>query len=543
MTHNSASDLDQILQRDVRREMIPKIGRNPWVTVHEEVKEVRYIHSSLVPDASVLEVLASSAWELYSGDGGHEVLRDEEQGHTYSRWGGPHGVEPLVWVRNYDGIRPAEIELSEEYRLFHNLSHHRERGEFLRITKDGAEEVVGRIQGMRCDLRLRDLLQYLAIRRMHLAVYFLVWRESATLLEMLPPDEVEVEVRDDLTCYDFEAFDAESRPGTTSRTVGKKLIRPQAPDSSGIWPYEAEEVFEPFIIRTDEAGRSVEHTCDPDLLADYFGKNPGAPHYLTPVFFRRAVLMRYFANPSKYTVLDGRLKCASLWELKIDNNHPDLVTVALGDLGRGLPAGERLHWKAHNVPPDGAVISEVNFRRNFLGEWTDAEAPDLVFRAAYERLHGPWESRFGWRLYRPLHSGDEHCLGSLRRLLAEEQAEFDELIKNLTKLLVDQLNDTAIQAMLPSKVKDERGIAKFARLLTQTGQPNAARHFGFLHSLQALRSTGAAHGKGGDYENLMRRLNYEGRPLSTVLDEILVRAAQMLNDLRVWAESMTETET
>lgn len=535
----AASETDRILQRDVRGELIPRIGRDTWVTIYDDQGLDLCIYSALVPDASVQTILATHEWDLHRGEGDFEVCSDEEYGHTYVRHSGPHGLEPLARLRTYHGVRPAELELSEEYRLFHNLFHDQARGDFVRIMADGSEEVVGRLRGKHCELRRRDLRQYLAIRRMHLAVYFLVWRESAVPMEQLPAGEAARKViSHDLTCYQFEAFeDPAEKAGitTVSKTIGKKLIQPLALESCGIWPYKSASTYESFIIGVDEEGANVEHTCDPNALADYFGKNPGAPHYMRPVFFRRSVLTRYFANTSKYAIHDGMLQCASLWSLKIDNNHADFVCVALGDLGRDLPPGERPHWRAHNVPPDGASISEVNFRRNNLGEWTDAEATDLVFRAAYERFHEPWESRFGWRLFRPLHAADEHCLGALRRLIAEEQAEFDDQIKNLTKLLVDALNDASIQAALPSKEKGEKSIGKFARWLAQEGQPNAAVHVKFLHDLHAIRSKGAVHSKGSGYEELWKRLGYEGCSLADVFDELLVRATQMLNELHTWA--------
>jgi len=121
------------------------------------------------------------------------------------------------------------------------------------------------------------------------------------------------------------------------------------------------------------------------------------------------------------------------------------------------------------------------------------------------------------------------------RLLAEDQAEFDEQIKNLTKLLVDALNEESIQAELPTRVKDERSIGKLTRWLERARQPNAGQHIEFLRKLQAIRSKSAAHGKGSDYEKLMRRLGYLGRPLSAVFDEILTEAAAMIDDLREWA--------
>jgi hypothetical protein len=54
--------------------------------------------------------------------------------------------------------------------------------------------------------------------------------------------------------------------------------------------------YETFIVGTDDEGESVIHTCDPDTLANYFGKNPAAPHYLTPVSFERRVFDKYYAD-------------------------------------------------------------------------------------------------------------------------------------------------------------------------------------------------------------------------------------------------------
>ena len=541
-----SGDIDFILQRDIRGKTIPQIGKGPWVSVYAELGWASGVFCALVPDTSAKDVLSTKDWELHKGDGGPEIGSDDESGHTYERISGPHGVEPLILHRSYDDVRPATLELSEEYRLFHNLFHDPSKGEFLRIMDDGTEQVVARVKDDHWELRLRDLRQYLAIRRMHLAVYFQVWRESAIPTADLPRDELAEDVRDDTTCYAFEAFeDPAGKAGinTVSKTIGKKLVRPVSLEGCGIWPYDAERSYESFIIGTDDDGQNFEHACDPEQLSNFFGKNKGAPHYLTPVFFRRDVLTRYFASPSKYKIHDGRLQCASLWSVKIDNNHPDLVVVMLGDLGRDLPEGERLHWKAHNVAPDGAGISEVNYRRNVLGEWTDADASDLVFKAAYERLHDCWEARFGWRLFKPLHQADEHCLSALRRLTGEEQAEFDEQIKNLTKLIVDPLNVKAIQAQLPTRVENEASIAKLTRWLTQESAPGAADHVDYLRALQAVRSKGSAHGKSSDYEKLWKKLGYEGRALSEVLDEILENGTAMLDKLRTWAEQSAGDES
>ena len=47
--------------------------------------------------------------------------------------------------------------------------------------------------------------------------------------------------------------------------------------------------FDKGIYLLDENGKEIRHTCNPSCLSNYFGANPSAPHYLTPVYFDAAV--------------------------------------------------------------------------------------------------------------------------------------------------------------------------------------------------------------------------------------------------------------
>jgi hypothetical protein len=67
-----------------------------------------------------------------------------------------------------------------------------------------------------------------------------------------------------------------------------------------------------FIIGEDEDGDLIEHTSDPHVLANYFGANPVAPHYLTPVHFHKRVLNKYYEEPGRYSVEDSLLRCGKL---------------------------------------------------------------------------------------------------------------------------------------------------------------------------------------------------------------------------------------
>jgi hypothetical protein len=164
------------------------------------------------------------------------------------------------------------------------------------------------------------------------------------------------------------------------------------PDRSecGIWPFEAVKEYLSFIIDEDVRGRPVEHSCNPALLANNFGANPGAPHYLTPVFFQREVLRKYYENSNQYEIEDGSVECTGMWHLRADNNHADHVVVFLGDLGRDLPTSEQRHWRHHNVLPEDRELSETAIRRSFLGEWADAELPDFLFKHAYAAANEAW---------------------------------------------------------------------------------------------------------------------------------------------------------
>jgi hypothetical protein len=114
-----------------------------------------------------------------------------------------------------------------------------------------------------------------------------------------------------------------------TRLLGKKILPPGPIDICGVWPFESAEEYPEFIIGEDEHGRPVRYTCDPDQLANYFGKNDHALHYLTPVHFRKEVLQKYYDRPELYSVSDGGVRCAAPWSCRIDNESSIRVLTQL----------------------------------------------------------------------------------------------------------------------------------------------------------------------------------------------------------------------
>jgi hypothetical protein len=335
--------------------------------------------------------------------------------------------------------------------------------------------------------------RFQAVRQLHLALFVdtTLWSES---LE----GEVDWETRDgDATLKYYRGTLSGERP--FSRLYGKRILDPPPPDASGIWPYEEEREYESFIIGVDDLGHEITHTSDPDKLASYFGKNPDSPHYLTPVFFRREVLNKYYADPDRYSVEDGYIRCAGLWGLRLDNDVPDHVMVFLGDLGRDIPLSEARYWRSFNIAPQEQV-SETLIKRAFLAEFADPVSVDLRFARVYAETNEVWERGYGWPLFSPLHEDDAHILAKLHVPASDSQSEFDEQVLYLAKLLVDYLNEDAMTKALEAPIKGEKGLAKLQRFLAEMGAADAATLVRPFANVQGLRSRGSAHRKGSDFD-------------------------------------------
>jgi hypothetical protein len=453
---------------------------------------------------------------------------------SYDRFGDHGGIEPFVILRSFHGVRERYVEVLEEFRLFHNLYHDRQRDQYVRFDDNGDEEVIVTVEPKLVKVRLMEVCQFLALKEMHLAVYIDSIRFSPLPIDELDSAEREENYQDQLARFSFHAM---TPPRSTTKKhqscsflLGKRLIPPFPKEKCGKWPYgSSKHDYEDFIIGRDPNGDSLSYTCEPGRLANYFGANPHAPHYLTPVFFRREVLGKYYANPAKYTVGDGGLTCGALWELRMDNNHEEYVIVYLGDLG-SLSHKEQLYWKSFNIPPEG-TISPVAYRRDFGAEFANAEKADLLFKYSFERFQQTWHDRFESWLFQPLTSEDEHLFNGLRIPLTNEQGEFDPQVLALTKLLIDSLNEREIEKELKKTEPGWKSIAKLDAFLRVKKLPDREVHMKFLRELQELRSTGVGHRKGKEYEKVAARFGIGAKDLRLVFEEILRRAIAFLDSL------------
>lgn len=519
-------DID-LEQKDVQNFILNKLGKQEWIEVYRDDSgpDSAAFWCALVKSDKVEEQLKTADWNFLWGEGRpeHIVYGLKARRVEYFRYGNDGGFQPLVYPRNFGKKRRSFVEISEEFRLLYDLYPSVDGGKFSKIHSDGNEEEVVVLQGNSVRVKLRLLRQFLAVKDMHLAIFFQIDRAGNRTLTAEELGKISKEVETESVRYHLWAwnkmfaFDGGAPSG--SRLMGKKFISPFAKTESGVFPFnEKKPQYADFIIKIDDEGKQVTFSCD----------HHNEKRFLTPVYFRREVLQKYYAKPERYSVEPGYVRCSDLWGMPIDDEHRDHVVVFLGDLGKCLPYEEQLYWKSYNVIPEGG-LSDGFYQRSMLGIWAQTKNPESIFKNRFDRFQKKWEKKFGWPLFLPLRDDDEHLLATLHIPLNDEQGEFDNQVLALAKLCIDSLNEAEIAKQLPSKIENEKGMAKFERFLTLNGviaEPIVT----FMRSLYGLRH-GVGHRKGDSYEKAAAFFGVGQQPLKDVFVEILIMATELLQTL------------
>jgi hypothetical protein len=505
------------LQQAKRIALIERPTDTSFICVHsfEDLRNGFHRFPFLLPLNEKENFLSHRSWDMRNDDFTPIVQCEEgfvdgkrERKIYYLQHGNKSGAEALVRTRYYWGNHPAEIEIADEFRLFWNLFHiHDEsRNVLLHCDPDGTEHEVVRINGSRVEIQLRFLVDYLRAKQMHLAVQLDGTYWSKHSLEELGVSSSRRENKGDLFHWWFDLSEKTSKPGYHSVSfLSGKVIIPCLGEVRYHDPHESDDTTYPaFVVGQDRSGRPVTDTWDE--------KGKGHANALTPVFFKRAVLGRYFAEPERYEVGDCELRCSGFWSLRMDNDHPCHVVAWLKDLAQGLPKAEREHWRNYNILPEGTP-SKTFYSRNVRAWFADPEMPDLRLKQIYPLVNEWWAERYGWPLWCDPQPEDRYVIRQVHVCLDENQAEFDQQNGLLAKLVVDFLNVAEIAGALKAKEPPKSGLNRFELFLTERGFAEAKRELEPLRIVQQLRSTGAAHVKGTNYKEALKRSGLNGLSL------------------------------
>ena len=513
---------------------LDSLGKTEWVSVFylsasSHDNQVTYF-SALIANNKVTEVLKNYQWDL-SLDGGRPGFVTHctkgESTTEYYRFSDKE-IEPLVYWRTFSGKKDSYYEISEEFRLYFNLFEKEidsEKKVFIYTNEDGDEDEVIQINKKQILIKLKYLKEFLAVKQVSLAIYFEGMRFlDKTLAELEQPEVDDIKKGNN---YIYSLCIRNLDRGSTKTQgwlLGKKLIAGAKDFKPTIWETKEEEKFEEFIIGIDEDGKETFCSCNVDYQV--------SPGFLTPIFFKREVLKKYYDSPGKYSVEDGSIKRDAFWSLRVLNNHRDHVIAWLGDLKK-LPYKEQHHWGAFNLTPNTRKISCVDFARNINGKFADPEHPELYFKYKFESFQKAWLKKYGWYLFKPLLKEDTHHMKSLHIPTTCEQKEFDDQVSSITKIIVDSLNEEKLTDKLTISKEYTGGINKFEVFLNS----HNAHFLGmieFLKNLQALRSTSVAHRKSDrskKYKKVKAYFDFANKDSIQIFEDILIKVIWMLNSL------------
>lgn len=490
-----------------------------------------YIQSYLLPEEQIDSEMENDTYNANNMIPGITVYGSwETDEKIYHRWGNDNGFEPLVIKRDFNGLAEDVIEIAEEFRLLFNLYYNHQKKEYDDLS-DGENIAVVKIneKGF-ITIHKRYLKSYLAVKEKALLIHVDSRCISVDNQLVLANDGLAYRNGENTLFYTLNIGNVtEYEKKNYSYIFAKKIIKGCNLRDSNIWPYNEEKSYLDFIVGIDEDGKEVRYTCNPNKLSNYFGANPTAPHYLTPVYFDPAVLNKYYSKPEIYKIEDGIIRCGVLWAIYIDNSNSDYVSAYLGDLGRDLPSeSEQHYWRGFNKSI-GGKLSSTKIKRDFMCIAADSESPDFVFKRTYIRVNKVFEEKIGWSLFLPLTEQDSYNFETLRVPVNNSIAEMDMLVLSLVKILIDSLNEANIYDKLTGSYEKLVGsISKLEAWLTEKKIESREKHIKFLRNLQELRSSGTGHRKGKGYNKISKVLNIQYENYAETFSNLLNEATAFL---------------
>lgn len=432
------------------------------------------------------------------------------------------------------------IEIVEEFRLLFNLYYNSQSKEYVDLEKDVPVIKISDDNLVR--VHKQYLKSYLAVKNMALIMH-IDSRCVDITKDSFPTDGLTYRNEDNTVFYtvNIGKSDIRMRQKNFSILYGKKVLFGCELKNCNIWPYNEEKHYIDFIIGIDDNGKEIHYTCDPSKLNNYFGANPSAPHYLTPVFFDSAVLNKYYSKPEIYKVEDCVIRCGTLWSLYIDNQNTGYVSAYLGDLGRDLPSEqEQYYWRGFNKALD-AKLSDTKFRRDFMSIPTDPQSLDFVFKNTYLKINRQFAKKMGWSLFLELDKQDLYNFEGLRIPINNSIVEMDMLVLSLVKVVLDSLNEKEIVAQLTGTHEKLTGsISKLEAWFQEKHLSDYQEHIKFLRNLQQLRSSGTGHRKGKGYQKISKVFDIQKENYAETFSNILENIISFLNYIGTHLEELSK---
>ncbi len=453
-------------------------------------------------------------------------------------------AEFFVQVQRNHRLRPPTVDLSLPFQWFWDAI--RDGNNWFYLDSAGIEHPLVRStitnDSYQVEIRAMELRRFLARRGLVAVLQYdhVVYAQSA------PFEQEAFEFANDWTSFIWTPVNSSIGDGfnSFSRLLGKRLVTgiERGPNPLALdFDNPAGADYPTFAFGIDpESGEQQEFTSDPEALSNYFGRNPDAPNYLTPVYFDPRVLNRYRDEPSKYEITSTQLSCLGLWSIAIGESTTRLVEVYLGDLGRDLPWQERPHWKAYNVLPSGTMHKD-RFRRDFLAEWAGEPNTIETMRERLDSLRETTVKFLGFPLIREMSGTDLLELTHLRLPTTTEQRELLSPVLTLAKAFVDAIDERSLRAYLQDESSD-RSLGLVEKLAVKAGGDiSIVQPFRTLYKLRS--SGGLAHWGGSEVAKVFDKLGLTGMTPAQVIEFLATGLGTACRELEQLITSLPSHES
>jgi hypothetical protein len=406
--------------------------------------------------------------------------------------------EKLIFRRSFAASQHSPLELSQ--KLVHALDLHfvQERNAYCRLNEDGdVENVITVIEipgsfydrGIVVTILAKDFAEYMCLSGMGAVIFFDFTRtERGNFSGWDETTPITASARDLF-------YHGGVMQGRGSYVNGRMVVRPSI-TYEDILASRVEErsgkrrqyaTFKALDLKT---GDSIEVSCSPEALSNYFQKDSPLPLEMSPAFFRAEVLHRYKADPDKYELRDRSIYCRGTWDLRtFDINDQGQVHTYLVYL-RDLPYKEQLYWQAFNEWPKGP-LSKRAITTDFRGEYY-AEYDSL--NSIKQKIRGLDDHKPDWWAVR----GDD-LAKAVHYPATTSSSEWANEILALDHLIIEGFRERALRSLAGSlgcvPQSDWKSLRLLQECLAAAGiDPEDARvACNALRDLREMRNVAKGH--------------------------------------------------
>ncbi|MDK2946327.1 MAG: hypothetical protein PWQ85_1106 [Geotoga sp.] len=162
------------------------------------------------------------------------------------------------------------------------------------------------------------------------------------------------------------------------------------------------------------------------------------------------------------------------------------------------------------------------------------DEPIYYFRVSFEEVQREARARYGEDLFQGLDERDRHAYEMLHLPLTKEWKEFDEQVQALAKVTVDSLNVDLLSRESGQKIDgnlirgsiDLLGAYLSKMELTEDIKEQILQP---LRAVQTIRSTGAAHRKGSNFNKALRRFQLDSLSNRAKVKNLVTNLTQALS--------------